>query len=633
MAELPDLIGKYQITQLIAQGGMGAVYKAVHPTLKRNVILKKLTVRGKPQFIERFKREARIMMDFKHDNIVTVYDHFKEGNNYYIVLEFVDGFSLEELIRRERALASDLAMHIFLEVCKALKYAHDNGVIHRDIKPANILISKKGEVKLVDFGIAGYQAEAENDEGLTTQGMTLGTVSYMPPEQFENTKTVDKVADIYAMGVMLYEMVTGKKPFPGNFSPDTLLMIKRGKYLHVQKLNPKIDRVIVRLARKMIRPKKEQRYQDLGPVIELLEKRLKRENRVELAKRLVAAMNGMVYIEPKHHRGHRVRRALGLGFVGLVLVAAAGGWLYYSGNGFEWFFPTAYGTLTITLPEANQQTKAELFVLASIQSDDPGDQKILDVPMPGWIVRTQGWLGLARVPGISSDKLHLAPGFYRLRLTSSQESWTESFYLQPYSLQKSEGRTQGMVLSYTYDSARPRPLVLEFRVLDSRMRQDITSAAKIQVKNSQGEWTAFQNFPKSALLSGRSYQLRISADGFHTKDFLVEASLRQTDIHVQTTLVPLEGTLRVTSSLGGLELLINGRDSVLTGGLKPALRFLRPEKDAVLFLLLPPGPLHLDARLDNRRTTADLAIQSNATIKLAVSLGSSKDDLVIKEIP
>src|SRR5512138_1929577 len=225
MAEKAEVeIGKYKIIGLLAKGGMGAVYKAKHPTLNRTVILKKLTVRGNPQFIERFKREAKIMMDFKHDNIVTVYDHFKEGNSYYIVLEYVDGFSLDELIKRERALPSVLAMYIFLEICEALKYAHDSGVIHRDIKPANVLISRSGQVKLVDFGIAAYEEEEERGEALTAHGMTLGTPSYMPPEQFEDTKSVDKCADVYAMGVVLYEMVTGKKPFPGNFAPDTINM-------------------------------------------------------------------------------------------------------------------------------------------------------------------------------------------------------------------------------------------------------------------------------------------------------------------------------------------------------------------------------------------------------------------------
>ena len=144
---------------------MGAVYKAKHPTLNRFVLLKKLTLRGGPQFIERFRREARIMMDFKHDHIVQVYDHFKEGSSYYIAEEFVDGVSLEQLIKRERYLSNEAAALIFYEVCKALQHAHEKGVIHRDMKPGNILISNQGEVKLVDFGIATSLEDSE--EGLT----------------------------------------------------------------------------------------------------------------------------------------------------------------------------------------------------------------------------------------------------------------------------------------------------------------------------------------------------------------------------------------------------------------------------------------------------------------------------------
>ena len=153
-------IGKYELIGKIAQGGMGALYTAKHPTLERVVLLKKLAIHGGGQVVERFKREARLMMDLNSERIAQVYDHFKEGPNYYIVEEYVDGVSLDALIRKERYLGNDAAMLIFYEVCRGLKFAHDRQVIHRDIKPGNILISGHGEVKLADFGIATSAATA-----------------------------------------------------------------------------------------------------------------------------------------------------------------------------------------------------------------------------------------------------------------------------------------------------------------------------------------------------------------------------------------------------------------------------------------------------------------------------------------
>ena len=147
-------VGKYTIVGKMAKGGMGSVYKAKHPTLKRFVILKQLTLRGGAGISERFKREAQLMIDFRHENIVPVYDHFKSGSSYFIAMEFVDGTSLDKLIADRSKLSPEATLLIFSEVCRGLKYAHDKGVIHRDIKPANILLSKEGEVKLVDFGIA-----------------------------------------------------------------------------------------------------------------------------------------------------------------------------------------------------------------------------------------------------------------------------------------------------------------------------------------------------------------------------------------------------------------------------------------------------------------------------------------------
>jgi serine/threonine-protein kinase len=283
-------VGKYTIISKIAQGGMGAVYKAKHPTLKRFVLLKKLTLRGGPQFIERFRREARIMMDFKHDHIVQVYDHFKEGASYYIAEEFVEGMSLEQLIKRERYLSNEAAALIFYEVCKGLQHAHEKGVIHRDMKPGNILISNQGEVKLVDFGIATSLEHSE--EGLTRDGMTLGTPSYIPPEQIDNAKTVDRRADIYSLGVVLYEMLTGKTPFPGSFTAETIALIHKGRYTPPKRVNPKVAPALAKIIAKSMRPNRRRRYQDLRQIIRRLERRIKRRDPATVRRALRRVIQG-----------------------------------------------------------------------------------------------------------------------------------------------------------------------------------------------------------------------------------------------------------------------------------------------------------------------------------------------------
>ncbi|NQU66059.1 MAG: serine/threonine protein kinase, partial [SAR324 cluster bacterium] len=254
---------------------MGAVFKAEHPTLNRTVIIKKLTTVSSQDFVERFRREAKIMMDFRNEHIVQVYDHFKEGDTYFIVMEYVDGITLEELIQEKRFLSNQVAILIFSEICKALKYAHDQMVIHRDIKPANILISKEGIVKLVDFGVS-TSLDNDNEEGLTKVGMTIGTPSYLAPEQIANAKNRDKRTDIYSMGVMFYEMVVGKKPFQGGFTPETIALIEKGKYTLPRKINPKISPLIQKVIRKPIPHTVNKRFQDLGLILEKLTKPLKK---------------------------------------------------------------------------------------------------------------------------------------------------------------------------------------------------------------------------------------------------------------------------------------------------------------------------------------------------------------------
>jgi serine/threonine-protein kinase len=329
MAKAPDSIGKYKVESLLAAGGMGEVYTAIHPTLNCKVIIKKLTLKGNRDINERFKREARLMMDFRHDQIVDMYDHFKLGTSYYLVLEFVDGIPLEKMIKKNRYLNSAVAAYILLRTAEALQYAHDKNVVHRDIKPANILLSRKGEAKLADFGIAS-SGEAE-DEGLTQEGMTLGTPGYMAPEQFQNTRGVDCRADIYALGVMAYEMLTGKKPFPGSFSPELLNRIQKGKYKSPRKLNPQIAWKLLRFIHKSMKVNPKRRYQTMEQGIALLKKYLRGYDIEDLQNIVAEAVIGKDPRKPNIKTAVHKRRKYALYALGGIVLAVAGLFVYMRG--------------------------------------------------------------------------------------------------------------------------------------------------------------------------------------------------------------------------------------------------------------------------------------------------------------
>lgn len=209
-AAFPNL----EILELIGHGGMGIVYKARQPHLDRYIALKLLPKKlGKaPQFAERFSREARTLAHLNHGNIVSVYDFGQTGDLYYLMMEHVDGVNLREAMRAGRFSPTE-ALQIVPKICEALHYAHEQNILHRDIKPENILLDSKGNVKIADFGIAKLMGEpGKNNLTLTSTGQTLGTPHYMAPEQIENPTEVDHRADIYSLGVVLYELLTGELP-------------------------------------------------------------------------------------------------------------------------------------------------------------------------------------------------------------------------------------------------------------------------------------------------------------------------------------------------------------------------------------------------------------------------------------
>jgi predicted Ser/Thr protein kinase len=205
-------VGRYEITGELGRGAMGVVYKAMDPTIGRTVALKtmRLDVHGldTQEMVRRFQNEARAAGVLNHPNIVTIYDAGEQDGIFYIAMEFIEGTTLHELLAEKRVLPTDEVVQISRQICRGLDYAHSNGIVHRDIKPANIMITANGTVKIMDFGIAKAGGQ------VTNTGQVLGTPNYMSPEQVKG-KQLDGRSDLFSLGVILYEMLTGEKPFVG----------------------------------------------------------------------------------------------------------------------------------------------------------------------------------------------------------------------------------------------------------------------------------------------------------------------------------------------------------------------------------------------------------------------------------
>jgi tetratricopeptide (TPR) repeat protein len=218
---VPAKIGKYGIVGVIGRGGMGVVYEATDPHLVRRVAIKMITgsFAENPDMLKRFSREAQSVACLQHPNIVTLYDLGAHEGNPYLVMEYLDGESLEAALSNRRQLSMLDKMNIIIQVCRGLGYVHRRGVIHRDIKPANIMLCKDGGVKIFDFGIA-----RAGDQNVTRTGEVIGTLKYMAPEQV-NSRVADFRADIFSTGVVLYQLITNHLPFEGDNTAATLLKI------------------------------------------------------------------------------------------------------------------------------------------------------------------------------------------------------------------------------------------------------------------------------------------------------------------------------------------------------------------------------------------------------------------------
>lgn len=537
--EFPQMIGKYKILGIIAKGGMGIVYKAIHPSLKRYVIIKKLTARGKSGNAERFKKEAQILLDLQSPYIVHLFDYFTEAGYRYMVEELVDGLALDGLIKKQTSLPCPIAMLFMQDACFALKYAHSKDIVHRDIKPGNILISKRGEIKLADFGIASDSEEKENN--LTQTGVALGTPAYMPPEQFEDSANVDNRADIYALGIMLYEMVTGTKPYPGTFSLETLNTIKKGKYISPRKIDKTIPKKIAKLINKMIKPKAKNRYQNIDSVLKEVKKYLKHydthELRVQIAK-AVLTKNTYEFknLEPKDKIKQRIK-IISISAISAILLFVSA-WKvglihktilspWYTQVRIEMQMPKSLSTnmdLPIKvfffendgneIPEVNGSERT-FFVKGSrfIDKIIPRNEE-LEVSRPA-----------AKNKTYTINTVYIKPGDYRAKVVVGPYVWWKSF-----SVTDKNETLECDFLKNMIRSIKIRP-----SAFDAKTGNEITTQTIFSVLINN-EWKPLDTINLEELKSGTVWKIKAESEGYTEEIFSLLIDWFQDEIFVSASL-------------------------------------------------------------------------------------------------
>ena len=561
--EFPPMIGKYKVLGIIAKGGMGLVYKAIHPSLKRYVVIKKMTARGHAGDAGRFKKEAQLLLDLQSPYIVHLFDYFTEGGFRYMVEELVDGTALDALIKKQTSLPCPIAMLVMQDACYALKYAHSKGIVHRDIKPGNILLSKRGEIKLADFGIAsdhatnGAGAAAgsggtgdgtfDGSSDHTQTGVALGTPAYMPPEQFEDSARVDHRADIYALGIMLYEMVTGTKPYPGTLSIETLNTIKKGRYISPRKIDKNVPKDVCRLIHKMIRPKAKSRYQSIDAVLRQIKKYLRHydthELRVQLAKSVITTKQHTFAPDSlaQKDRGRRIVRHVILSVAAAAVVFAG---LWYSGLIHKTVLSKWYTgvSVEIEMPRAlsgNLDLPARAFFFINDGDKIPevsGTDRTFSEQGKAFWEKINFWNPrLISSRPVSHNKIYsmrpvfLKKGSYRVKVVVGPYVWWKSF----------SAGDEEVLITCDFLKNTKRNLKIKTFATDSVTGADITDITqfKILYKN---KWLPLSELEDENFESGTVWKIRTEAENYTGEEFSLLIDWYQDELIISSELSPNE---------------------------------------------------------------------------------------------
>ncbi len=633
MSRIPSKIGKYQIEGKIAEGGMGAVFRGTHPTLDKPVVLKKLTLSSNEHLIERFRREAKIMMEFSNENIVRVYDHFKSGQAWYIVQELVDGKSVDILLKKERYLRYDEALYIFYYACKALEYAHRNQVVHRDIKPANILVSKTGEIKLVDFGIA--QSEEEED-ALTKEGMALGTPSYMAPEQYDDSRNVSFKADIYSLGIMLYEMVTGKKPFPGKMNPETLARIHKGKYTAPRKINPTLPSSLNWFMKHCIQAKAQKRAASVSVLLKKLEKWYQSADTDRIREDLIRIVNDQERLPGKPQRrkpGFRIYLAGAL----ILLLAGCGSWFYLNKIHLKTIFAARYGGLRLvsTINKEELHEPAQMIHMEAVIYNDM-EGRIGNDKLEHFTLKLKKGSDEDQI-SLESPLIHLAPGIYWIKAIYDNAVWWQNVTLPPYSDSSfliKPAQEKRVILKHPRTGAKALNVKVDARDRDSG--KNLNERIEISVQASGKKDYLPLDAIQDELTTGNAYNFKIESEGYYPLVYDLGIKTYQDNLILEARMIPKEGRLRLKSSEElpeNIEIRLNGSELLPPAGLS-SVRHPASELGKLTSMALPPGEYELELKSGKIVQTLQTTIVRDEETVLVLEIKRDKkkiSELLIKE--
>ncbi len=631
MPKLPEAIGKYRVIERLGRGGMGLVYKAEHPSLGTPVVIKKLMLRGDGAHRERFRREAILMMGIRHDNIVGVYDHFKTGGAGYLVMEYVDGPSLAELIAADGALTPNEAAWIIGKVALALAHIHEHGIIHRDLKPSNILLSREGKVKLGDFGIAFSPADSK---ALTADGTALGTPSYMAPEQMRDARRADERSDTWSLGVCFFELITARQ-FADGPTPAAILEALPAAIRSMQaKLPPCLPNGHRRFLKKCLRLRPQARPTAEVSAAKLMAYKFPEvpsELKSRMAKFFTAqnpssssdAQPASVAMNSRPERKTSSLAALFLSVVRRPLEHhdRQEGGLSAKGRSFRFsrlgllsavmLVLFLAGLLAANLMDRRADRFGRLRLLLVLPEQAPVSWQ--DGVMARIYRGSDDDLEIAADPALRLSKdgsrlmsgtVSLPAGSYRLNWSLGDRIVWKSFRLGSIRENKNHNRHP-----FILEESLETPPVFSLEV-----HKEVVDAMTLNDLDAQIVWERLDKLG-GGLESGGSFRFTIKAEGYRDEVFTIAASPWRRELSLEAALWPLPGIVYIRNRTSRrVQPLLNGTRNYLNLAEVPemdTLQRLAPGEESIL--MLPPGLYSLTP------VGAEVRIHSNEEVHIIIN--------------